>query len=74
MPVARFVSTPHLAFITPEKLWRVAPSLATWGAGTGAAVLLFGSDVPIMKKDVLTKIPVIGNYWALPGDESKDQE
>jgi primosomal protein N' len=41
-----------------------APSLATWGAAAGSAVLLLGSDVPLVKKDLLSKIPIAGRYWA----------
>jgi hypothetical protein len=48
-----------------------APSLATWGAGAGSALLLLGSDVPLMKKDILSKIPVVGSYWAIPTAESE---
>ncbi|KAI8087266.1 ubiquinol-cytochrome-c reductase complex subunit-domain-containing protein [Thamnidium elegans] len=65
MPVARIVSSPHFSFITPEKLVRVAPNLATWGFAAGSAVLLLGSDIPLLKKDILSKIPVVGGYWAV---------
>ncbi|KAI8092244.1 ubiquinol-cytochrome-c reductase complex subunit-domain-containing protein [Gilbertella persicaria] len=66
MPVSRIVSSPHFSFITPEKFVRVAPNLATWGAAAGTAVVLLGSDVPLIKKDILSKIPVVGSYWAVP--------
>ncbi|KAF7723776.1 hypothetical protein EC973_001689 [Apophysomyces ossiformis] len=66
MPVTKIVSSPHFSFITPEKLIRSVPSLATWGAAAGVALALFGSDVPLVKQDVLSKIPVAGSYWAVP--------
>ncbi|KAI9487088.1 MAG: ubiquinol-cytochrome-c reductase complex subunit-domain-containing protein [Benjaminiella poitrasii] len=72
MPVSRIVTSPRFAFITPEKLIKVAPHLATWGAAAGSAVLLLGSDVPIIKKDILSKIPVVGGYWAVA--ESNNEE
>ncbi|CEG76005.1 hypothetical protein RMATCC62417_10966 [Rhizopus microsporus] len=68
MPVSKIVTNPYFSFITPEKLIKVAPSLATWGAAAGSAVLLFGSDVPLVKKDLLSKIPIAGKYWAVPED------
>ncbi|KAI9282233.1 ubiquinol-cytochrome-c reductase complex subunit-domain-containing protein [Sporodiniella umbellata] len=63
MPVARIITNPHFGFITPEKIIKVAPTLATWGAAAGSAVLLFGSDVPLVKRDLLSKIPIAGSYW-----------
>jgi hypothetical protein len=54
-----------------KKCSNSAPTLATWGAATGSAILLLGSDVPLMKKDILSKIPVVGSYWAVPGAESE---
>ncbi|CDH50985.1 hypothetical protein RO3G_13167 [Lichtheimia corymbifera JMRC:FSU:9682] len=71
MPVAKIVTNPHFAFITPEKLVRVAPSLAIWGAAAGSAVMLLGSDVPLVKKDILSRIPVVGSYWAVPEESSE---
>ncbi|KAI8371954.1 ubiquinol-cytochrome-c reductase complex subunit-domain-containing protein [Choanephora cucurbitarum] len=71
MPVSKIVTSPHFSFITPEKFARVAPNLATWGVAAGSAVLLLGSDVPLLKKDILSKIPVVGSYWAVP---EADQE
>ncbi|ORX57503.1 hypothetical protein DM01DRAFT_1372531 [Hesseltinella vesiculosa] len=65
MPVRQIVTNPHFGIITPEKLVRVIPSLATWGVAAGTAVSLIGSDVPLVKKDILSKLPVIGSYWAV---------
>jgi hypothetical protein len=42
-----------------------APSLAIWGAAAGSAVALLGSDVPLVKKDILSNIPIVGGYWAI---------
>ncbi|KAG2199184.1 hypothetical protein INT46_011631 [Mucor plumbeus] len=72
MPVARIVTSPHFSILSPEKLIKIAPNLATWGVGAGSAVLLLGSDVPLLKKDILSKIPVVGSYWALPSANNED--
>ncbi|KAI7888287.1 ubiquinol-cytochrome-c reductase complex subunit-domain-containing protein [Mucor mucedo] len=71
MPVARIATNPHISFITAEKLVKVAPNLATWGAAAGSAVLLLGSDIPLIKKDILSKIPVVGSYWAIAEPEQE---
>ncbi|KAG2183623.1 hypothetical protein INT43_006631 [Umbelopsis isabellina] len=65
MPAPKIVTVPHFGFITAEKLVRIAPNAAVWGAAAGAAVLLLGSDIPIIKRDILSKVPVVGNYWAV---------
>ncbi|CAO3634878.1 unnamed protein product [Cunninghamella blakesleeana] len=72
MPVRQIVTSPHFAFITPEKLIRVAPNLAVWGAAAGSALALLGSDVPLVKKDILSKVPVVGSYWAVPEPANED--
>ncbi|KAI8355520.1 ubiquinol-cytochrome-c reductase complex subunit-domain-containing protein [Blakeslea trispora] len=71
MPVSKIATSPYFSFITPEKFVRVAPNLATWGVAAGSAVLLLGSDVPLLKKDILSKIPVVGSYWAVPEDNQE---
>lgn len=37
--------------------------IAGFGGAAGAAVLLFASDIPRFRKDIMQKIPVIGSYW-----------
>ncbi|ORZ19515.1 cytochrome b-c1 complex subunit 10 [Absidia repens] len=71
MPVRQIISSPHFAFVTPEKFIHAIPSLAFWGAGTAAALSLFGSDVPLVKKDILSNIPIVGGQWdvELPAEE-----
>ncbi|KAI8338593.1 ubiquinol-cytochrome-c reductase complex subunit-domain-containing protein [Chlamydoabsidia padenii] len=71
MPIKQIVSNPHFGIFTPEKLIRAAPSLAIWGAAAGSAVALLGSDVPLVKKDILSNIPIVGGYWAV---EQSDNE
>ncbi|KAL1931051.1 hypothetical protein VTP01DRAFT_10188 [Rhizomucor pusillus] len=73
MPVSKIVATPHLGFITPEKFLRTAPSLAIWGAAAGTALALLGSDVPLVKKDILSKLPVLGSHFAVP-EPAQDEE
>ncbi|KAH8549116.1 cytochrome b-c1 complex subunit 10 [Umbelopsis sp. PMI_123] len=73
MPAPKIATVPSFGFITPEKLIRVAPSAAVWGAAAGAAVLLLGSDIPIIKRDILSKFPVVGSYWAVDAP-AQDEE
>ncbi|KAI7901871.1 ubiquinol-cytochrome-c reductase complex subunit-domain-containing protein [Cokeromyces recurvatus] len=69
MPVSRIVSSPHFSVISVEKVFKVFPNLATWGVAAGSAVLLLGSDVPLVKKDLLSKIPIAGSYWAIAEEQ-----
>ncbi|KAI9308382.1 cytochrome b-c1 complex subunit 10 [Cunninghamella echinulata] len=72
MPVRQIVTSPHFSILTPEKLIRVVPSLAIWGAGAGSALALLGSDIPLVKKDILSKVPIAGSYWAVEQPESEE--
>ncbi|WWD19733.1 hypothetical protein CI109_104197 [Kwoniella shandongensis] len=60
-----FVRRSQLQFLglTAERLSGWTPTLAVWGVTAGAAVSLFLSDVPLFRKDVLIKVPVLGNYY-----------
>jgi len=43
---------------------RQAPSsFALWGIGAGTAALLLLSVTPLVKREVLVKVPVLGNYY-----------
>ncbi|KAI9274642.1 cytochrome b-c1 complex subunit 10 [Phascolomyces articulosus] len=66
MPISKIATNPHFGIFSVEKLIRVAPTLAVWGAGAGTAVALFGSDVPLVKKDILSRVPIAGAYFEVP--------
>ncbi|KAH8107022.1 cytochrome b-c1 complex subunit 10 [Cristinia sonorae] len=38
-------------------------SLGLWGAGAGVAALYLLSVTPLVKREVLVKVPVLGSYW-----------
>ncbi|KAJ7582615.1 hypothetical protein C8J56DRAFT_955266 [Mycena floridula] len=42
---------------------QLSPSLAIWGVGAGSAALLLLSVTPLVKREVLSKVPVVGSYW-----------
>ncbi|OAD74511.1 ubiquinol-cytochrome c reductase core subunit 10 QCR10 [Phycomyces blakesleeanus NRRL 1555(-)] len=48
------------------------PSLAIWGIAGAAAFSLLGSDVPIVQKDVLSKVPFVGGYWFVSGKDLEE--
>ncbi|KAL1917001.1 uncharacterized protein VTP21DRAFT_5199 [Calcarisporiella thermophila] len=56
--------------VTPEKFIRVTPTLAGWGAALALGAGFFLSDVPVVRRDVLSQIPVLGAYW---NDEEKQE-
>ncbi|KAG2213142.1 hypothetical protein INT47_011291 [Mucor saturninus] len=72
MVVPTIQSYPHYKYITPGKLVRVAPTLAVWGFATAAALALLGSDIPIVRADVLGRIPLAGKYF--PVQTGKEEE
>jgi hypothetical protein len=38
------------------------PRLGFWGITAGSAVVFFAEPVPRLRKDIYSKIPVLGNY------------
>ncbi|KAG9286539.1 hypothetical protein G9A89_014705 [Geosiphon pyriformis] len=63
MPLPRVKIQPHVFGITPEKARRWAPSVIGFGASTGVLVALFAEAIPRFRRDVLERVPVVGEYW-----------
>ncbi|KAJ7168234.1 hypothetical protein C8R43DRAFT_1121412 [Mycena crocata] len=42
---------------------RWSSALGFWGVGGGAAVFLFLSVTPLVRREVLLKVPVLQNYF-----------
>ncbi|RFU28475.1 hypothetical protein B7463_g7854, partial [Scytalidium lignicola] len=42
---------------------RLGFTAAGFGASAGIFALFFFSDVPRVRSDILTKVPIIGSYW-----------
>jgi hypothetical protein len=38
-------------------------SLAVWGGGAVVALLLIGNKIPVVKNDILKKIPIVRGYF-----------
>jgi hypothetical protein len=38
-------------------------SLSFWGTGAGVALIYIGSKIPVMRDDVLKKIPLVRGYF-----------
>jgi hypothetical protein len=38
-------------------------SLSLWGATTVVALLLIGNKIPVVKDDILKKIPIVRGYF-----------
>ncbi|KAG9504535.1 glucosyltransferase [Fusarium musae] len=54
---------PNIAGITPQAAFRIGSRLAMYGAPAAVAVLLFANGIPRVQRDVLQKIPFLGNYF-----------
>ncbi|KAH9484156.1 hypothetical protein JR316_0003636 [Psilocybe cubensis] len=53
--------SPIAATINVTKRW--STSLGIWGASAGAAALLLLSVTPLVRREVLEKVPVLGSYY-----------
>ncbi|EDR11327.1 uncharacterized protein LACBIDRAFT_316050 [Laccaria bicolor S238N-H82] len=53
--------SPLNATLTVSRRW--ATSLGVWGVGAGTAALLLLSVTPLVKREVLVKVPVLGSYY-----------
>ncbi|KAJ7093229.1 cytochrome b-c1 complex subunit 10 [Mycena epipterygia] len=57
-----YSSTPPLTHsLNMTKRW--ATSLGIWGVGAGSAAFLFLSVTPLVRREVLVKVPVLNNYF-----------
>ncbi|KAJ3503420.1 hypothetical protein NLJ89_g8443 [Agrocybe chaxingu] len=62
--MARLVFTPQstvAATVTATKRW--VPTLGIWGASAGAGALLLLSVTPLVRRELLEKVPVLGSYY-----------
>jgi len=64
----RFYSTKFDTLFTLEKAMRWGQATAVWGGCALVALLLVGNKIPVVKNDVLKKIPVIGGYFIKQDD------
>ncbi|KAK7206793.1 cytochrome b-c1 complex subunit 10 [Myxozyma melibiosi] len=60
--------TPTILGFPPSTLIRWTPILGFWGAAAGAGALFLLEPIPRVRNDILSKIPVLGNYWVRPVD------
>ncbi|KAJ6618359.1 hypothetical protein B0H10DRAFT_2030575 [Mycena sp. CBHHK59/15] len=57
-----YTTTPPLTHaLNMTKRWTT--SLGLWGLGAGSAVFLFLSVTPLVRREVLLKVPLLKNYY-----------
>lgn len=49
--------------VTPIKALRYGYIASGFGVAAGVFALFFFGEVPRVRQDILSKVPVIGNYW-----------
>lgn len=49
-------------------------TLAVWGFATAAALALLGSDIPIVRADVLGRIPFAGKYFPVQVAKGEEED
>lgn len=64
--------TPHVygKIYTLPKVLKWTPTLAIWGAATGAALFFYADSITLLRRDVYSKLPGVGWYY----DDSVDPE
>ncbi|PVV00349.1 hypothetical protein BB560_005274 [Smittium megazygosporum] len=63
LPHVRYTAQPQLSRFTLERARYWAPSAAAWTVFTGLTAFLLITDVPLIKRDVMSKIPFYRDYW-----------
>ncbi|GBC06672.1 hypothetical protein RclHR1_00070039 [Rhizophagus clarus] len=63
MSSLQFKVQPHIKRLTLERARLWAPSVVGFAGTLGIAALLFTETVPRVRRDVLSNIPILGNYW-----------
>ncbi|KAL9714995.1 hypothetical protein Ac2012v2_001655 [Leucoagaricus gongylophorus] len=53
--------TPLNATLTSSRRWFT--SLGIWGASASVGVLLLLSVTPLVRREVLAKVPILGSYY-----------
>lgn len=48
---------------TLPKILRWTPTVAIWGAATGACVFFFADSITLLRRDVYSKLPGVGWYY-----------
>ncbi|RIA88442.1 cytochrome b-c1 complex subunit 10 [Glomus cerebriforme] len=60
----QFKFQPNFMRLTPERARYWAPSVVGFTGTLGVAALLFTETVPRVRHDILSNIPILGNYWS----------
>ncbi|KAI8800464.1 hypothetical protein BJ742DRAFT_841604 [Cladochytrium replicatum] len=53
-----------------QKMRNILPNLAIFGAGVGGIALFLIEPTPLVRRDIMKNVPVVGSYWQKKLDES----
>ncbi|KAF5012903.1 hypothetical protein FDECE_1077 [Fusarium decemcellulare] len=59
----KYHSQPNLAGFTVQSATRIGTRLAFYGAPAAVAVLLFANGIPRVQRDILHRIPILGDFF-----------
>jgi hypothetical protein len=64
----QWITTPpyvrYLAHFThPTRFRTYGASIAGWGVAVGIIAIHFLEVTPIMRRDIMQRIPIVGRYW-----------
>ncbi|ORZ41409.1 ubiquinol-cytochrome-c reductase complex subunit-domain-containing protein [Catenaria anguillulae PL171] len=46
-----------------KRMTQWGPTAAVWGGVAGLAVLYMAEKIPMIRRDILSNIPVVGGHW-----------
>jgi len=61
----------HYLGLTFENVRVFTPSLIVWGLAAVAAVAFYGERVPLLRKDIFYKIPILNKKYNMEVEDSK---
>ncbi|KAF2423188.1 hypothetical protein EJ08DRAFT_596329, partial [Tothia fuscella] len=59
----KYTTAPNFHGITPRRAIQFGMTAAGFGVAAGIFAVFFFAEVPKMRKDVMQKIPVLGDYF-----------
>ncbi|KAK9383076.1 cytochrome b-c1 complex subunit 10 [Kockiozyma suomiensis] len=59
---------PTFSGFSRQVLLRWAPNLGLWGGAIGVGALFLLEPIPRVQNVILSKLPILGDYWVRPID------
>ncbi|KAI9179421.1 hypothetical protein H9P43_004741 [Blastocladiella emersonii ATCC 22665] len=64
----------HVSGFGVKRLAQWTPTLALWGGVAGVGLLYMAEKIPMIRRDVLQNIPIVGGHWRALLEESEAEQ